>query len=72
MNNLYRVPDGMHPIETMLPLGTLDMALKWCEKNVKGDYRIKQGSYNYDSNAFNHTFYFEDKKDIVTFMLRWG
>lgn len=58
-----------HKANIVVPYGSLQPVLDWCERNCEADYRYVDILAGDDSDAGRWEFLFESEKDYVAFLM---
>jgi hypothetical protein len=58
--------------EIAQPWGGLDLVLSWCRQEITGDWRWQLVTTANDISPGRYIFYFDESRDAVAFVIKWG
>ena len=61
-----------HAKEVHRPWGELDLLLAWCRDECRGEWRWQMIESSTGSDPGRYIFYFDDERDLVAFLIKWG
>ncbi len=61
-----------HAQEIVKAFGVIETVLNWCKSELRGDWRWQLLEMSSDIKPGRYCFFFDDERDYLAFVLKWG